>query len=543
MCGRCRSSRSSSTTPASRGCRAGSSAWRCSSSSPASSSPHCSSRSASRRQGRSRAVLGPAVAPPAAGAVHDAPRHRRVGCVPGLGRAAHAAPARLPVGHPLPGQLGTDLQRDLVLERHPVPFRHLWSLASRSSGTSSGRWCSSSSPAARARSSAGPLLVGVSLGVMVGTAIAYAAGWPTQFFNPFTMSMQSVNTTNFLYLSTFTRSSGLLLGAAMVFLWRPWRVVEPRREKAGRARPRRGWRRGPAVGRLLRRPCQRRSHLHVDVADGHAGVGRPCGRRGASVGIGFAFGLRFEPMVEIGKRSYGLYLWTWPISRICNAFTGSWSRFLVAMAIALPVSEACYRWVETPIRKGALGRWWKARERPDWRLITGCAAVSVLVLGGSLIAFYRSADSTFDAAADPATRTWSSIPNAIAHDGRAPRPSSSCSFVHALVAQIVPAPHCHAATLPRLVSSATRWPLPGGQPSRRHRDTFTVPDGSVEGCSVYDSGSAVSTRGGYTRNFSNCGGWDNKPGRRRDRQAPKWRWWSSARGMSSMSRSTARHCR
>ena len=211
---------------------------------------------------------------------------------------------------------------------------------------------------------------------MAGTAIAYAVGWPTQFFNPFTMSMQAVDTTNFLYLSTFTRSSGLLLGAAMAFLWRPWRVIEPRREKAGRVLDL------AAVGAVVL--------LLAAFFAGHVSAGAtymwmlPMVTLASAAIVGvvvhpWALGARSvfgsKPMVEIGKRSYGLYLWTWPISRICNAFTGSWSRFLVAMAIALPVSEACYRWVETPIRKGALGRWWKARERTDWRLITACAAV------------------------------------------------------------------------------------------------------------------------------------------------------------------------
>jgi peptidoglycan/LPS O-acetylase OafA/YrhL len=385
----------------------------------------------------------------------------------------------------------------------PTLFRHLWSLAVEE------QWyliwplvfivIARTPERDRQR---GKALVGVSALVMVGTAIAFAAGWPTRFFNPFTMSMQAVDTTNFLYLSTFTRSSGLLLGAAMAFLWRPWRVVEPRRDKAGRSLDL------IAVGGVVL--------LLFAFLTGHVAKGAtymwmlPMVTLASAAIVGvvvhpWAVGARSvfgaKPMVEIGKRSYGLYLWTWPISRICNAYTGSWSRFFLAMIIAIPVSEACYRWVETPIRKGALGRWWKSRERGDWRLVTACVGVSVIVLGGSLVAFYRSADSTFDAAADRGNQDVVFDPNAVA--ATSPAPEST------LALPIVPAT---TATLPRSVvivgdsMAYSLWKnLPGGIES-----TFAASDGSVEGCSVYDTGKAVSSRDAYTRDFSTCGGWDGK---------------------------------
>jgi len=49
-------------------------------------------------------------------------------------------------------------------------------------------------------------------------ALAASADFPTLADNP------SFHV-NFLYLSTFTRSSGLLLGAALAFLWRPWKIT------------------------------------------------------------------------------------------------------------------------------------------------------------------------------------------------------------------------------------------------------------------------------------------------------------------------------
>jgi hypothetical protein len=148
-----------------------------------------------------------------------------------------------------------------------------------------------------------------------------------------------------------------------------------------------------------------------------------------------------------------------------------------------------------------LGRWWKSRERSDWRLITACLGVSGIVLGGSLVAFYRSADSSFDAAADRGNQDVVFDPNAIATTVAATTPATTPavdpSSTLALPRSVVIVGDSMAYSL---------WKnLPGGIES-----TFTATDGSVEGCSVYDTGKAVSSRDSYTRNFSTCGGWDGK---------------------------------
>lgn len=403
----------------------------------------------------------------------------------------------------------------------PTLFRHLWSLAVEE------QWyllwplafilIAKRPERDRAR---GRTLAVVAAVVMVGTAACHLAGWPTKFFNPLRMQMQTVDTTNFLYLSTFTRSSGLLMGAAMAFLWRPWRVSgEPRRD-AGRALDL------VAVGCVA---LLLAAFVSGHVADGATYVWMLPMVTLASAALvavvvhPWAGGARnvfgSKPMVEIGKRSYGLYLWTWPISRICNAYSGSWGRFALAMLISVPVSEACYRWVETPIRKGVLGRWWKSRERVDWRVVTACSAVSVLVLGGSLLAFYRSAAPTFDAAVDTGNQNVVFDPNAaLATPTTSPTvtptsvDASPESSVPATAAPTTVAPPVTAASLPRRVvivgdsmANSLAKNLPAGI-----GDTFDIANGSVEGCSVYDTGKAISSRNGYGRSFSSCAGWDTK---------------------------------
>ncbi|HUC32812.1 MAG TPA: acyltransferase, partial [Ilumatobacteraceae bacterium] len=117
----------------------------------------------------------------------------------------------------------------------PTLFRHLWSLAVEEQWYLI--WPLVFIVIARRKAAdhrTGVTLATIAGLVMVGTAIARAAEWPDRmpffFARPSEWGMRPVDTTNFLYLSTFTRSSGLLLGAALAFLWRPWRIQQRRRD-------------------------------------------------------------------------------------------------------------------------------------------------------------------------------------------------------------------------------------------------------------------------------------------------------------------------
>ena len=61
-----------------------------------------------------------------------------------------------------------------------------------------------------------------------------------------------------------------------------------------------------------------------------------------------------RPLRWVGTRSYGLYLYHWPIYQIVRR-TGhqlSVGQFFIALAIAVPITEISYRFVERPIREG-----------------------------------------------------------------------------------------------------------------------------------------------------------------------------------------------
>ena len=69
----------------------------------------------------------------------------------------------------------------------------------------------------------------------------------------------------------------------------------------------------------------------------------------------------------VGTRSYGMYLYHWPIYQIIRGQAGvamTVKQWLLAMALTLPITEASYRYIETPIRQGRLGEWLRGDRRP-----------------------------------------------------------------------------------------------------------------------------------------------------------------------------------
>ena len=73
--------------------------------------------------------------------------------------------------------------------------------------------------------------------------------------------------------------------------------------------------------------------------------------------------LQTEPLVWIGKRSYGMYLWHYPIILTTASITSTveipWWVRLAQIILVIALADVSYRFVENPIRMGAIRRWWK----------------------------------------------------------------------------------------------------------------------------------------------------------------------------------------
>ena len=426
-------------------------------------------------------------------------RHRHADRRVGVGARRHAA--RPAVGAGLPRQLGPDPRRRALLRQ---PIRRCCATCgawrSRSSSTSCGRWSSWPSCARRLRARqhrrAARRDGARRDGVDVGRCTAGGPG-PLGLFG-------GVDRVNFMYLSTFTRSTGLLLGAAAAFVWRPWRRPVLATGDPGRAaRRRRRGRRSAALGIVAAVATLTAGYVYQWLlplvtllaprararrrAPGGASASGPCSS--------------WRPLVAIGKRSYGLYLWHWPIFVLLDATHGSVGRFVVRRPSPGVATELSYRYVETPVRQGAPAALVAAgrpgplagaadrvvRRRPARRLLRGRAAVRP--------GRRRRRCDVRGAGGDA--------------DDRRPRRRTGGSVSPTTVAPV--APPAAPARGRRGHRRRLAGPRAGHQQARTGIEaTFRITDGSLDGCSVYDEGRVRSARTSFRNYFAMCEGWQQK---------------------------------
>jgi len=180
-----------------------------------------------------------------------------------------------------------------------------------------------------------------------------------------------------VYYGTDTRAAELLVGAALAFVWQPGMPRAWGRGIAGRIH---GWlEHGRWANVALEALGVVALVIVLDVFY-RAGEFSPRLYRGGFLLIALATAgliasvvyqrthfvsraLGWEPLRWLGLRSYGIYLWHWPVYMITrpqlDVPLDGVPLFVLRVALTLGFVEISYRFVETPCRRGAIGRLWQ----------------------------------------------------------------------------------------------------------------------------------------------------------------------------------------
>jgi peptidoglycan/LPS O-acetylase OafA/YrhL len=267
-----------------------------------------------------------------------------------------------------------------------------------------------------------------------------------------------------VYYGTDTRASGLLVGAALALAFPAWwRRVRPAVvDVVGLAAVV-----GLACVCILMNEFEpllyRGGFVLVDVltATTIAAAVHSRARIGRRV-------LDAQPLRWIGARSYGIYLWHWPVFMVTrpqlDVRLDGWPLLILRLILVGALAELSYRYVEMPFRRG----------RVHWVQATGGLVVGTLVLGTSMVAAkeperpsYLPVDAvnTWTAAAAPTggpAPAWSTPAAALAEEP----PAATVND------QVDPAPE-------RAVATENNAPTAGAPPARQRPLRITAIGDSV----------------------------------------------------------------
>lgn len=201
------------------------------------------------------------------------------------------------------------------------------------------------------------------------------------------------------YFGTDTHAMGLLLGAALATVWAPWRVWVSDRSWLASTRPA-GQRTGAAVVDLVGvvalvgiawafatvdefSPVLYRGGFLAFAGCTAllvAALAHPAGLLGRALAV--------QPLRYLGERSYGIYLWHWPVVLLTRpGFElpfGGWLSVLLRLGIIVAAAEVSYRYVELPVRAGALGELVRRVRWPSHQPGSEPAPARAKVVGGAV---------------------------------------------------------------------------------------------------------------------------------------------------------------
>lgn len=190
-----------------------------------------------------------------------------------------------------------------------------------------------------------------------------------------------------LYEGTDTRAAGLLLGSWLAFVWAPSRI----RGRVGKG--------APIVldaAAVIAIVWLFRLHQTTDFKSPFLYRGGmylvsalTCVLIATTVHPASHIGtLLGNPLFRwIGLRSYGIYLWHWPVFQVTRPGEDipvhGVANLLLRLVLTVGAAELSYRFVETPVRHGALGEWWRRFRRDREPMSTSWRRRWIAILAAS----------------------------------------------------------------------------------------------------------------------------------------------------------------
>ena len=241
----------------------------------------------------------------------------------------------------------------------PSPLGHLWSLAVEEQFYLIWPWLlwlglrlRRKHPGTDTRLAAATLLLAAASAVTM--ALLYRPGYdPTR-----------------VYEGTDTRAFALLIGSALAFVWPSRHLRGEITEGARWVLDGAGFAGLVVFAVLVWRTSEYSAFLYrggmVLLALGTAlmvaSTASPASRFGQILGR--------QPLRWLGVRSYGIYLWHFPIIVLTTPADGrdTLARGALQVAATIGCAALSWRYLEEPIRHGALRRWWAQIRSTGWRL-------------------------------------------------------------------------------------------------------------------------------------------------------------------------------
>ncbi len=257
----------------------------------------------------------------------------------------------------------------------PPLLRHLWSLAIEEQFYVVWPLLFAGGVAFFGKRARGRMLKWVVLGAVVSTALMWTLYVP--YDDP-----------SRVYFGTDTRAAGILVGIALAFIWRPGKLAKLR-----------------PIGAFTMNLLGVLALAGLTVALLRLGEYDPALYQGGflvvSLLTAMVIAVTVHPqgaltpvlgtglLVWVGKRSYGLYLYHWPVFMLLRpevdvAWT-RWPTLAVQLALTVAIAEASYRWIEQPIRTQGFKAWASEltpkpvrRDRHAWAVWPAVAAAFVV---------------------------------------------------------------------------------------------------------------------------------------------------------------------